>query len=297
MRMVSVIIPLYNAEKTIHECVETVLENDYDNFEVIVVDDKSSDKSLEILEAIKDSRLRKVFNQDNSGASFSRNVGIKDSKGEIVILLDSDSYVDRDWIGRHEKAHEEIGAEIIGGGIVGVHETVFGKCDAFCNWWTSVPYRQDYFLTKLHIPTNNISIKKDVFKKVGYFSEELRLGGEDAEFCHRALKNGVKMYFKSDLTVYHYDRDDWPGYLKHQQNWGKHAVRMRKGQSMEYSFLMPNSYFMAWVYILPLAILYTLFIIAKWVRYRPSVLLYSPMILVGKIAQTAAIKDSFKTEF
>ncbi len=295
MKAISVIIPVYNGRDTIEKCLLSVLDNDYEEFEVIVVDDSSTDGTTEVLRSIKHERLKLFVNVINSGASFSRNFGIKKSSGDIVLLLDSDSYVDKGWIKRHACAHNNIDADIIGGGIVGIHETIFGRCDGFCNWWTSIPYSRSHYVKKLHIPTNNISIKKDVFRKIGHFREELRLGGEDAEFCSRALKNGVKIYFMSDLIAYHYDRDDYEGYIKHQENWGRHAVRMRKGMKMEYSYLMPDSYIKAWFYILPLAILYTAFIVAKWVRYKPSVLIFSPLIFLGKIRQTAVIKDSFKT--
>lgn len=294
MTKISVVIPVYNAESTLKKCLKSVLENDYPNFEVIVVNDKSNDRSKSIVNEFEDKRLAYYENKVNSGASYSRNTGIKKAAGEIVILLDSDSYVDKNWISLHAKAHDDIPADFIGGGIIGIHKTVFGKCDAFCNWWTSIPFSKNYYLKKLHLPTNNLSVKKTVFQKIGYFNEELRIGGEDAEFCFRALNEGLKIYFKSDLIVYHYDRDDYSGYIKHQENWGRHAVKMRKGRKMDYSFLMPDSYAKACLYVLPLAILYTAFIVERWVKYRPTVLLYSPLIFAGKISQTMAIKDSFK---
>ena len=100
------VIPAYNAEKTIRECVGSVLDNDYDDFEVIVVEDNSIDRTKKILESITDGRIKLFFNKTNSGASFSRNEGIKRSLGDVVLLLDSDSYVGEDWIRRHVKLHE-----------------------------------------------------------------------------------------------------------------------------------------------------------------------------------------------
>lgn len=296
MKKISVIIPTYNAEKTVKQCVESVLQNDYGNFEVIVIDGNSTDGTQNVLKSIsiKDKRLKIYVNEINSGASFSRNFGIKKSEGEIKILLDSDSYVPADWIRKHVELHEKIDADIIGGGIVGVHKTAFGKADSFCNWWTSIPFSKDYFLKKLHLPTNNLSMKNSVFKKIGYLNESLRIGGEDAEFCFRAMKNNLKIYFKLDLIVYHHDRDYLDAFVKHQENWGKHAVNMRKKLNMDYSFLMPKSYLMSFLYIMPLAVLYTAFIVSKWVKYQPSVLVYSPIIFYGKLRQTIAIKDSFK---
>ncbi len=294
MGKVSLIIPVHNMGKTIGECLESVFENDYQNFEVIVVDDKSTDNTLEILESIKDKRLKYYSNQARSLTAFSRNVGIKNSDGDLIILLDADSLVEKDWIKRHVQAHRENETDLIGGGVVGIYKTIYGAADTFSSWWTSVPFSKDYYIKRFHFPTNNLSIKRSVFEKIGYFNEELGHGGEDAEFSFRALKNNLKLYFKSDIVVRHYDRDDLKGFLAHQAHCGKHAVKMRKGMKMDLSYLMPNSLLIAYLYILPLAILYTGFIILKWVRFRPSVLLYSPLIFLGKIKQTIEIKNSFK---
>jgi len=191
--MISVIIPAYNSEKTIRKCIGLVLQNDYEEFEVIVVDDSSTDSTKEIIRSFNDPRLRTVTNKTDSGASFSRNQGIKKSKGNPIILLDADSYVTRDWIRGHAELYKETSADIFGGGIVGIYHSIYGRADGFCSWWNSIPHSKDRYLKKLHLPTNNLSIKKEVFQKIGYFNEKMRLGGEDAEFCFRALKNNLKI--------------------------------------------------------------------------------------------------------
>jgi len=294
MTKVSVIIPAYNVQETIKECLESVLGNDYQDFEVIVVDDKSIDDTLEILENISHEKLRYYSNRINSGVSYTRNFGIRKSRGNLVILLDADTLVKKDWIIRHLEAHRDIQADLIGGGVMGIYKTIYGAADTFSSWWTSIPFGKDYYLKRFHLPTNNLSIKKEVFKKIGYFKDDLRLGGEDAEFCFRALKNDLKLYLKSDIVVYHYDRDDLNSFLKHQAHWGKHTVKMRKELNMDMAFFMPGSLIAAYFYIIPLAILYTSFIVMKWIRFRPSVLLYSPLIFLGKIKASIEIKNSFK---
>ena len=296
-KKVSVIIPMHNAEKTIFQCISSVLVNTYVNFEVIVINDLSTDKSLEIISSIKDRRLILFPNENKQSASLSRNFGIEHSSGELIVLLDSDTYVPKDWISNHVLAHELINAGIVGGGVIGVHKTIFGKADSFCNWWTSMPHGKPYYLKELHIPTNNLSIDRKIFDKIGYFKQILEGvgdGGEDAEFCFRALKSNVKIYMDPGIIAYHYDRDNFKGFLKHQQNWGRHAVAMRRMLKMDYSFLMPKKYFMAHLYIIPLAILYTGFIVKKWLLFRPGVLLYSPLIFLGKLFQTNEIKNSFR---
>lgn len=97
--MVSVIIPVYNGEKTIESCIESALSLSFEDIEVIAVDDGSTDTSLQILRdyAQKDKRLR-VLAQKNSGVSSARNLALKHAKGEYVVFLDVDDMLDKNCI-------------------------------------------------------------------------------------------------------------------------------------------------------------------------------------------------------
>lgn len=94
MDKVSVIIAIYNNEKYVDECLKSITEQLYTNLEIIIVNDGSSDKSLEICQnwAKKDSRI-KVFNNTNHGVSYSRNFGIRKSTGEYCVFIDSDDII------------------------------------------------------------------------------------------------------------------------------------------------------------------------------------------------------------
>ena len=290
---ISVIIPTYNAESTIYECIESVLSNDYEDFEVIAIDDGSTDGTVRVFERIMDKRFKSFTNDTNKGAAYTRNRGICESEGDVILLMDADSYVGKDWIRKHAELQKSVAAGIIGGAIAGVYNTAFGRCDGFCNWWMSIPYSRDRYVERYHLPTNNMSIKKSVFSKIGYFAEEMRTG-EDTEFCFRARNNDVKIYMKSDLLIYHYEKNSLREYLKHQGKWGSQAIDMRKKMKMEFSYLIPNSYPLMYLYILPLSVLFTGFIVSKWFKYEPSAVLYSPIIFLGKIRHLAAAKDHLK---
>ena len=100
---ISVIIPVYNAENTLGKCIESVINQTFRDTEIILINDGSTDKSLEIAEkyAQQDSRV-KIINQGNHGLSEARNVGIKTAQGEYISFVDSD-----DWIG-DEKMYDEL---------------------------------------------------------------------------------------------------------------------------------------------------------------------------------------------
>lgn len=87
--MISVIIPLYNKEQIIEKSLKSVLSQDYDDFEVVIVNDGSTDRSAEIVKRINDSRIR-LIEQENGGPSKARNTGVKNAKGDWIVFLDAD---------------------------------------------------------------------------------------------------------------------------------------------------------------------------------------------------------------
>lgn len=90
--LISVIIPVYNSEKYLKQCLDSVINQTYNNLEIIVVNDGSTDKSLEIIKSYKDSRI-KLINKENGGVSSARNVGLKEATGEYIMFVDSDDYL------------------------------------------------------------------------------------------------------------------------------------------------------------------------------------------------------------
>lgn len=87
--MISVIIPLYNKEDIIERSMRSILTQNYHDFEVIIVNDGSTDRSAEIVQSIKDPRIR-YFEQENGGPSKARNFGVKHAKGEYIVTIDAD---------------------------------------------------------------------------------------------------------------------------------------------------------------------------------------------------------------
>ena len=91
----SVIIPIYNVEKYINDCIDSVLQQDYKNIEIILINDGSKDNSQLICEkkVKEDSRIR-LINKQNGGLSSARNVGLDNSTGDYILFLDGDDYWD-----------------------------------------------------------------------------------------------------------------------------------------------------------------------------------------------------------
>ena len=96
---ISVIVPVYNSEKYIEKCIESIINQTYRNIEIIFINDGSTDESLNIIHKYKklDNRI-KVINQSNSGVSAARNKGIKNSIGDYITFVDSDDHIDSKMI-------------------------------------------------------------------------------------------------------------------------------------------------------------------------------------------------------
>lgn len=97
MKFFSIIIPVYNSEKYLSKCINTILNQSFDNYEIIIVEDGSTDNSGEIADQLSnnDSRI-KVIHVENGGAGKARNIGIAAAKGEYILFIDSDDYIEKD---------------------------------------------------------------------------------------------------------------------------------------------------------------------------------------------------------
>lgn len=97
---ISIIIPVYNAENYLDRCINSILSQTYKNFELILIDDFSTDKSLNICKdfAVRDTRIHLLVNEVNKGVSFTRNKGLNKAKGEFVTFVDSDDWVSKTYL-------------------------------------------------------------------------------------------------------------------------------------------------------------------------------------------------------
>ena len=99
-KKVSVIVPTYNAEKYLSRSIDSIINQSYDNLEIIIIDDASTDKSKDIIKkyASIDNRIRTFYSEINQGVSRSRNIGLKSFSGDYVVFLDADDFITKDAI-------------------------------------------------------------------------------------------------------------------------------------------------------------------------------------------------------
>ena len=123
MDLVTIVVPVYNVEKYLNECVDSLLGQTYKNIEIILVDDGSTDKSGSICDAYAaaDSRV-KVIHKPNEGLGFARNTGLKAAQGKYVTFIDSDDKADEDLVEKLEKKICETGGDTCIGGFKRISE-------------------------------------------------------------------------------------------------------------------------------------------------------------------------------
>jgi len=182
MRLISVIIPAYNAEKTIKQTIDSVLTQTYENLELIIIDDGSKDKTLEIIKGIDDKRI-KVCSYMNSGLSTARNRGLLISNGDFISFIDSDDTWTRDKLELQVKALEnnpEAGAAYSWTLLVDQEGSFLGKiCPIYEGY-----INQELFLSNFVASGSNLMLRKECFSFVGLF--DTRLGAcEDWDYYLR----------------------------------------------------------------------------------------------------------------
>ena len=169
----SFIIPVYNAEKTLSYCLDSILNQTDQDFEIILVNDGSVDKSQEIIERYKKKHPNKIkaYTQKNSGIATTRNNGIKYSSGKYLFFIDNDDYIDPDYVETFVNEIEERKCDVVIGGYRRVtedKETIYQKQPIDSPWskymfitpWGRV-YRKDA-LVKNNISFLNLNIGEDV---------------------------------------------------------------------------------------------------------------------------------------
>ena len=195
--MVSVVMPAYNAEKYIRETIESVQKQTISDWELIVVDDCSSDQTRMIVQEIqkKDDRIKMLANAVNLGVAKTRNKGISESKGKYIALLDSDDVWRSEKLQKQLKIFEETNADIVYSSYAIITEDGVKCCNDFV-----VPEKADYelMLQKSVIGCSTAMIKSEAIEKY-HFIEDYH--HEDYVLWLTMLGDGLEARGTSEVLV------------------------------------------------------------------------------------------------
>lgn len=220
---ISVVVCAFNAERTMDDCLRSMDGLRYPNFEVIVVNDGSTDGTLAICRRYAD-RIR-ILSQENKGLSAARNAGMDAATGDIVAYTDSDCVVDPDWLTYLAYRFVQDGFVAVGGpNLPPPEDARTAACVAASPGGPTHVLLDDEVAE--HIPGCNMAFRKEVMREVGGFDPVFRAAGDDVDFCWRLQNQGYVIGFSPAAMVWHYRRNTVKAYLKQQMGYGKAEAQL-----------------------------------------------------------------------
>jgi GT2 family glycosyltransferase len=220
---ISVVVCTYNGAKTLHACLEGLMKLRYPDFEVIVVNDGSTDSTL----AIAEKYAVHVISTDNRGLAAARNAGLRAASGEIVAYLDDDAVPDQDWLMHIAAAFE--GTDYAG---VGGPNVPPAARSAIAGCFADAPGTPIHVLISdreaEHIPGCNMAFRKRALEQIGGFELEFRIAGDDVDLCWRLLAAGHRLGFTAAALVWHKPRNSIRTYWRQQREYGRAEAMLER---------------------------------------------------------------------
>lgn len=221
LKKVSVIIPAYNAEKTISRCLDALLDQSYprDLYEIIVINDGSLDRTADI---VKGYPVRYI-SQENKGPASARNKGAEAAEGEIILFTDSDCVPEKNWISEMVKPFNDPEASAVKGAYRTHQSGIVAR-------FSQLEFEERFEMLKKvksidMVDTYSAGFRRDIFLRMGGFDCSFPVANnEDTELSYRMSRLGLKMVFNPDAIVYHLNHPDsirryarlkfWRGYWR-----------------------------------------------------------------------------------
>lgn len=254
--MFSVIIPLYNKQNSITATIQTVLTQNYKNFEIIVVDDGSTDESVLKVLKIQDNRIR-LIQKSNKGVSSARNIGIAEAKYRYIALLDADDIWEPEYLSEQKSLIDDFPDARMWG----------------CGWGylenskkSEIPHGiplgfrgkiEDYFGMKkksMVFWTSSVVIDKLIFEEIQAFDDHMKIG-EDWDVWFRIILQYEAVFYNKTLSYYRQDSenreckrkipitDRMPYYIEKYENFRQFNKSFRKWFDYHTALVMQDHYF------------------------------------------------------
>lgn len=293
-KFISVVMPVYNEEKYIRDCIDSLLMQDYaqENMEWLIIDGCSTDKTKDILKEyqIKHPDLIYIFDNPNKTAPFAMNIGISHARGEYIIRLDAHAKYNNDYISKCVYYLNNTDADNVGG----LAET---RGKGFVGETIALMLSSKFGVGNSQFRTNGSSgyvdtvpfgaFRKEVFENLGGYDERLTRN-QDNEMNYRIRKNGGKIFLANDIRFTYYCRDSVQGIAKMAvQNGCWNVITMK---------LCPGSmgvrHFIPLLFLVSLIFLPIIAIVLSWIwwLYLCEIILYFMLDVFFAIKCTKKIK-------
>jgi len=204
--MISVIVPAYNEEESIRECLESIKKNSHKDYELIIVvggNDKTFDIASEYGKAFRDNTSK--------GAGPARNRGAERAKGDVVIFTDADGVVNPEWLAKYAEVFKDAKVVAAGGPVRPLRGSIIDK--VFFKLNQDWGYRFTSFFKIYQFSGQNCAYRRSVFSKIGGFNEEMSML-EDTEISNRISKKGKCVHITDNWVESSPRRFHKKGYLR-----------------------------------------------------------------------------------
>ena len=227
---ISVIVCTYNGSSTIRETLEKLEELEYPDYEVIVVDDGSTDQTVEIAKPYDVT----IISTNHNGLSHARNVGWKAASGEIVAYIDDDAYPDPHWLKFLASSFLSSSLDGVGGAnLLPIGDGPIAESVA------NAPGGPVHVLVSdreaEHIPGCNMAFRRSALEAIGGFDPRFRSAGDDVDICWSIQRNRGKIGFHPSAVVWHHRRNSIIAFWKQQLGYGKAEALLERKWPEKYN--------------------------------------------------------------
>lgn len=259
----SIVLVTFNSQNTINNCVNSIGLKSQITDGIIIVDNASKDKTIEILKRRFPGRIKLIKYRKNLGFAKAANQGAKIAKGEYLLFLNPDTVVKSNCIesmlefAKNKKDAAIVGCKVLNpdgslqpssGRFPTISNIIFDRMPIINKIIQTEQIRLKDYYKKVQKPdwvTGAFFLaKREVFEKLGGFDERYFLYVEDVDFCYRVKKAGYKIYYNPNAEIIHYDQGKSP------QRKNFKAKQMRKGFTIYFEKYKPNWYMNIWRMIL-----------------------------------------------
>ncbi len=273
--LISVVVAVKDERPHIQKCIEGLSRQDYEDYEVIVIDGMSTDGTYELLEELQEVHDFRLLRNPLENAAAGRNRGIETAQGDIVAFVDGDAVPYDDWLSQISRLFMEHDVAGVGGPDLLPGDSIY-KSKAVGRVMTSPLARGGQFNPSTqhtmergtsyvdHIPTCNLALRRSIVMEVGLFDEAF-VKGQDLELNHRIRRAGHRLLYSSRVRVVHYRKQHIRHFARQIYKWAKAKVAIVKKHGLQgllsHIYLWPAY---GLVGLLTAVVLFTVFGILDW---------------------------------
>ncbi|MGC9309060.1 MAG: glycosyltransferase family 2 protein, partial [Thermoplasmatota archaeon] len=240
--LISVVVAVKDERPHIRKCIEALFRQDYDDYEIIVVDGMSTDGTYQLLEELQEEYDFRLLRNPKQNAAAGRNRGIAAAQGGILAFVDGDAVPADDWLSQIQGAFECQDVAGVGGPDLLPGDSIY-KSQAIGRVMTSPLARGGQFNPSTqhtmdgdaqyvdHIPSCNLALRREVLDDVGLFDEAF-VKGQDLELNYRIRRAGYRLYYTPCIRVVHYRKQHIRNFARQIYKWAKAKVAIVKKHGM-----------------------------------------------------------------